>query len=245
MINTDYCQLPLAAEIFKCSVDDLLRLGATGQLSIYFFTAGLQLISEKYDDDEIVERYIIDFFEPLKLSRPSIELLEAGNRDALVGLDFDSNTTHKVKHFVPTIKKNHYDFAEMFADPVAWNNKTETDYHDVKISDVKLIVKHSELMCLLGSSCESKIKVELSEKEFKPWLHAEPEDPIPEQLWYVLARYFARKLVIDDSTLLTKRDLLANKVAHSLSNAGIMKRGGKKPLNPTSILKAFSNVTLG
>ncbi|MGZ8221111.1 MAG: hypothetical protein ACXWT0_05640, partial [Methylobacter sp.] len=156
MIHSDYCQLPLASESFKFSVDDLLRLGATGRLSIYFFSAGLQLVSEKYDDDEIVERHIVDVYEPLKLSMHSIELLEAGNRDALVRLDFDSNTTHKVRRFVPTIKRDHYDLAEMFADPVAWNKKTETDYHDIKLSDVKLIVKHSELICLVKSSCESK-----------------------------------------------------------------------------------------
>ena len=244
MIYSDYCQLPLASESFKCTVDDLLRLGATGQLSIYFFSAGLQLVSEKYDD-EIVERHIVDVYEPLKLSMHSIELLEAGNRDALVRLDFDSNTTHKVRRFVPTIKRDHYDLAEMFADPVAWNKKTETDYHDIKLSDLKLIVKHSELICLVKSSCESKVKVELSEKELKLWLIAEPEDPTPKQQWYVPARYFARQLIKGDSTLLTKRDLLASKVARSLSNAGINKRGGMKPLDKATIKKAFSNVSLG
>jgi len=152
----------VATERFKCTVDDLLRLGATGQLSIYFFPAGLQLVSEKYADDEIIERCIVDAYEPLKLSRRSIELLEAGNSDALVGLDFDSNTTHKVRRFSPTIKRDPYDFAEMFADPAAWNKKTETDYHDVKISDVKLVVKHSELMSLVERAAESEANAEQS-----------------------------------------------------------------------------------
>ena len=81
--------------------------------------------------------------------------------------------------------------------------------------------------------------------ELKPWLTANPSDPEPVQPWYISARYFARQLVIDDSTLLTKRDLLASKVAQSLTNAGIKKRGGKLPFAPLTIKKALSNVSLG
>lgn len=76
----------------------------------------------------------------------------------------------------------------------------------------------------------------------KPWLTPNPGDPSPEYEWYTPARYFARKLLLEDSTLLIKRDLLARKVADSLKNAGIHKRGGKKPFNPATVKKAFSNV---
>jgi hypothetical protein len=79
----------------------------------------------------------------------------------------------------------------------------------------------------------------------KPWLVPDPRDPEPEQLWYISARYFARQLVKDDSTLLTKRDLLAQKVAKSLDVAGIKKRGGKKPFDPGTVKKALANVKLG
>ena len=79
----------------------------------------------------------------------------------------------------------------------------------------------------------------------QPWLILDREDPIPEQPWYTSARYFARQLVKDDSTLLTKRTALANKVVQSLTNAGIKKRGGKKPFDATTVLKAFANVSLG
>ena len=58
-----------------------------------------------------------------------------------------------------------------------------------------------------------------------PWEIEDPKDPEPVQLWYTPARYFARQLVRDDSTLLTKRNTLANKVVQSLTNAGINKRG--------------------
>lgn len=78
----------------------------------------------------------------------------------------------------------------------------------------------------------------------KPWLVKDPRDPEPEQPWYTPARYFARKLARDDSTLLTKRDTLAKKVVQSLTNIGIKKRGGKKSFNPGTIKKAFSNVSL-
>lgn len=242
MINSDYCQLFVAAERFKCTIDDLLRLGATGELNIYFFSAGLQMVSEKYADDGVIEKRIIDAYEPLKLSRHSIELLEAGNSDALVELDFDSDTTHKVRRFAPTIKQDHYNFTEMFANPAAWNKKTETDYHDVKISDVKLVVKRSELIRLIESPIESEVNSEQSERELKPWQIADPNDPDPELPWYISARYFARQLVKDDSTLLVKRNLLAEKVAHSLYAAGFTNRS-KKQYDPGTVLKAFSNVS--
>ena len=79
----------------------------------------------------------------------------------------------------------------------------------------------------------------------KPWLVKDLRDPEPEQPWYTPARYFARELVKGDSTLLTKRDILAQKVVQSLTNAGFKKRGGKEPFNYGTIKKAFSNVPLG
>lgn len=79
----------------------------------------------------------------------------------------------------------------------------------------------------------------------KPWDIPRPDDPKPEQHWYIPARYFARELVKEDSTLLLKKDLLAKKVANLLSDVGIKKRGGKLPLNPTTVKKAFSNITFG
>lgn len=50
----------------------------------------------------------------------------------------------------------------------------------------------------------------------KPWQIPDPRDPDPEYPWYIPARYFARQLIEDDSTLLTKRKLLAGKVSQSL-----------------------------
>lgn len=79
----------------------------------------------------------------------------------------------------------------------------------------------------------------------KPWLIADPRDPEPVQPWYTSARYFARQLVVADSTLLTKLDTLAGKTVQSLTNAGILKRGGNKPFDPGTVKKAFSNVSLG
>jgi hypothetical protein len=78
-----------------------------------------------------------------------------------------------------------------------------------------------------------------------PWLSVDPRDPTPQQQWYTPARYFARSLVVEDSTLLTKRLLLAGKVSKSLVQVGIYKRGGVKKLTAETVLKAFVNVTLG
>lgn len=81
-------------------------------------------------------------------------------------------------------------------------------------------------------------------KQGKLWLPHQG-DPEPVQPWYTPARYFARQLVAKDLTLLTKRNLLAKKVAASLKGAGINKRGRKLPFDPVTVKKAFSNVNLG
>lgn len=75
--------------------------------------------------------------------------------------------------------------------------------------------------------------------ETKPWLIKELKDPNPIQPWYTPARYFARQLVTDDSTLLTKRSLLAEKTAQSLFSAGIYGRIKNKKLDAGTVLKAF------
>ena len=60
----------------------------------------------------------------------------------------------------------------------------------------------------------------------KPWLVIDPSDPKAIQPWYTPARYFARQLVMKDSTLLQKRSVLADKVSKSLADTGFKKRGG-------------------
>lgn len=82
-------------------------------------------------------------------------------------------------------------------------------------------------------------------QHLKPWLIADSKDPAPKLEWYTSARYFARQLVKDDSTLLLKKRGLASKVVLSLTNVGIYKRGGNKPFDASTVLKAFVNVTLG
>lgn len=76
----------------------------------------------------------------------------------------------------------------------------------------------------------------------KPWLIIEPRDPEAVQAWYTPARYFARQLVIDDSTLLQKKKVLATKVTKSLFDVGIKKRGGVKALDGNTIIKAFTGI---
>lgn len=79
----------------------------------------------------------------------------------------------------------------------------------------------------------------------KPWNVRDPRDPEPSQPWYTPARHFARQLVIEDSTLLSKKLVLADKVSQSLAAAGIFKRGGVKKHAADTVLKAFVNVALG
>lgn len=85
-------------------------------------------------------------------------------------------------------------------------------------------------------------KVPVTEQTDKPWLMQYPEDPIPDQPWYIPARYFARQLVIRDSSLTEKINLLVGKIVQELTNVGIYKRGEKKEFNPDTIKKALSNV---
>ena len=78
----------------------------------------------------------------------------------------------------------------------------------------------------------------------KPWTIEDPRDPKPEQPWYTSARYFARQLASEDSTLRKKKYILAKRVVEMLTAVGIKKRGGKKPFDPGTIKKALSNVLL-
>jgi len=96
----------------------------------------------------------------------------------------------------------------------------------------------------LSESNIFKPTLRLAEQK-NPWEVANPKDPKPEQSWYVPARYFARNFVKEDSTLLAKRDHLADKVCLALFNAGYKKRGGKKKFSPGTVLKALTNVSLG
>lgn len=104
---------------------------------------------------------------------------------------------------------------------------------------------------VLNEKAPSRTPKALSKKatdsghEEKPWLIQNPDDPAPDYPWFTPARFFARALIKEDVTLLTKRDILAQKVADALKNVGIMKRGGKKPPDPATVKKAFSNVVLG
>lgn len=69
-----------------------------------------------------------------------------------------------------------------------------------------------------------------------------PGDPLPAQPWYTPARYYARQLVLEYPTLISKRVELSKKVAEILEEKKIFKRGGIKPLREETILKAFTNV---
>ncbi|SFM59084.1 hypothetical protein [Nitrosomonas communis] len=90
-----------------------------------------------------------------------------------------------------------------------------------------------------------QVEPEITAVSSKPWEIRNPNDPEPEQPWFTPARYFARQHVKNDPTLLNKRKALSQKVTQSLTNAGVKKRGGRKPFCSSTILKALSNVSLG
>ncbi|HRH05050.1 MAG TPA: hypothetical protein PK702_04425 [Burkholderiaceae bacterium] len=111
-----------------------------------------------------------------------------------------------------------------------------------EIETRKLIMEGFEVQDLAAKSKPAT----LDSNQLKPWQIQDTNDPEPLQAWYTPARYFARQLVIADSTLLSKKLILAERVSISLSNVGIYKRGGKKMRhNASTVLKAFANTTLG
>lgn len=110
-------------------------------------------------------------------------------------------------------------------------------------------VKNNEPLDLVGCNKDEQsecISLSLSQPDVpvvqKPWLIRNPSDPAPVQSWYTPARYFARHFVKEDLTLRNKRPLLAKKVSKMLTDSGVKKRGGKLPLDPNTVLKAFSNI---
>ena len=80
--------------------------------------------------------------------------------------------------------------------------------------------------------------------ENKPWLIPHHDDSDPAEPWYIPARYFARLLVKEFPHLEKRRDLLAEKVVDKLTKHSFLKRGEKKPLQPSTVLKSFSNIKL-
>ena len=119
-----------------------------------------------------------------------------------------------------------------------WADETDSPYDKFGWT-AKMVPDFDKILGALIDAKEGKTQNE------KPWLIPNPNDPATNQSWYTAARYFARQLVVEDSTLLIKRPLLACKVSESLENVGICKRGGKKKFASGTVLKAFTNVVLG
>lgn len=110
-----------------------------------------------------------------------------------------------------------------------------------ELNRIKNVVRQ-ESVTSTNKGVEVLPKVQTAIVAINPWEIADPRDPAPEQPWFTPARYFARQLVRVNSTLLTKRNLLAEKTSQSLANVAIYKRGGKKKLSSSTILKAFNNI---
>lgn len=110
-----------------------------------------------------------------------------------------------------------------------------------------IVEKESQTIAEVGTGVlsGSHSKVDRESPEAKPWLVPNPADPKPEVDWYIPARFFARQLVIEESTLLHKRVLLARKTSKSMADVGIFKRGGKLAFDESTVLKAFVNVKFG
>jgi hypothetical protein len=136
------------------------------------------------------------------------------------------------KHALRASAFNHS--AEKIAPSVAMQWARE--YGDISIPQ--------QLTELITTEQIASLVLPIATTQEKPWDAKRANDPDALYGWYTPARYFARELVKEDTTLLTKKDLLANKVAKSLFDVGIKKRGGKKAFDPGTVKKAFVNVDL-
>jgi hypothetical protein len=81
------------------------------------------------------------------------------------------------------------------------------------------------------------------ESEKAMWI-VHPDDPKPKSPWYTPARYFARQIVMVDSSLDKNRKNLSAKVQQELAARKVHKRGGKVPPDAASIRNALSCVNL-
>ena len=131
-------------------------------------------------------------------------------------------------------------FGKVMALPGQWDIY-EDDLH-FRAADIASLIEKSDFA---APAAKGKTALVATPGGDKPWLIPNPQDPKPIQPWYIPARYFARQLVKEDLTLLVKKSLLAKKTSQSLGSVGIFKRGGKELLSEGTVLKAFSNVTLG
>lgn len=126
---------------------------------------------------------------------------------------------------------------------------------DLELTIEKLFVTYSDLDKLIrlfqNPNDLPKENTEKDEPEcvakgtMPPHLIVNPNDPEPDQVWYTPARYFARQLILQDSTLRVKLPVLTKKVAKMLEEAEIYAHDNhlkKSPLQPQTVKKAFHNI---
>ena len=200
-------------------------------------TAIVQAYAARREAEQIVEAY------PLELEAKADRARKAYNK-----ANSEANIREGVSDSIPGTN----DSSDRRARAVASIAELEKQYDRATKAYQKEQEKWMNLMVrelLKPAPAQTAPAPVVTASDVKQWLLPDPNDPpiVPpkDQPWYTPARYFARQLVISDSTLLIKKLVLADKVSKSLAGAGIFKRGGKKPHSPETVLKAFANVTLG
>ncbi|MGZ8927661.1 MAG: hypothetical protein ACXW03_04285 [Methylobacter sp.] len=228
MYSGNFICIEDAEEDTGISVSELIKMGRRGKLSIY-----------AWNDNWLWSKP----FEPQfrwGLNTPAliddIKLLISLSRGKSV--NFDGNTDMPVIYNRGDIEDNFLDGVEVSQKDL-FCLKSEIEELKRKNSIVKPNTEAVKVVYTVNQSGDGGIESK------KPWEIHNPDDPPPTQPWYTPARFFARELVKEDSTLLLKKDSLAAKVVKSLSNVGIKKRGGKLPLDPATVKKAFSNISFG
>ena len=228
-IEREYYSINEASEIICCSVADLVHLAARGDIRFVVLTSGLpaQRIRQNIIEEKQPYEYIEDKF--CYVSQDNVAEYEANH----------SSDDLKISWVYPDDDlENGWGLHKNYV-ILMTNDSLYMLTADINFLTEVPIGAEIDTAVNIGTFIESGIIVQ------SPWLIPDLNDPQAKYPWYIPARYFARNLIKDDSTLLIKRTTLAKKIVVSLTNVGIYKRGGKKPYSPVTILKALANVLLG
>lgn len=244
---------------FKCY--DNLRLviwdpilNIENEIGIYLYGSTVEILDYKFDPEHIQE----DNYFPTHKVRPiNLDILKPiGISSPQVKSEFLRAPYYFVPEIYPRNLSNQGDALSSYGDCIVETDNlifAKSDLPKINAAAERLMKRieitideiniKPKFITLSAPECTTTNSAHI--EAVKPWHIIDKNDPVAKQSWYICARYFARQLVKDDSTLLIKRELLSEKTAHCLQNAGILKRGNLRPLLPSTVKKAFCNVHLG
>ena len=250
--NVAFCYVSLhkAAELLGVSENELIHAGAFEKIQICVNIYGRATNTRRTrfeTSPQNMNEYGPELVNPLALNEVDSQHIAITNLtksyvsqmpEGVFGLESEA-----LRFFeMPETKNFELYEAKKFDETGLWNVEFDPPI-TIERGDIVVLSAEIERISANGSLAVPLKKMDTPNMGSEtPWNIHDSRDPKPEQSWYTPARYFARQLVLEDTTLLTKREVLADKVSRSLSSVNVYKRGGKKKLSASTVLKAFANV---